>query len=327
MGSTEIAQNVYIRGNDGSWPIPPGCPREGKQAHIASVVQAIRSVSPDHAPSASDHIMLIDDDINNIAVADSAGYRAVPFPVLPLPGINMRSHQAADGVNTIHRTQLRYGAILCISTGTVVSFNGNYKGGIVNAANRQGLGGGGVDGAISKAGGDALYKSRLELSEIEPGVRIPAGSARITGPSKFGVLKVPIVIHAVGPDYREYKDSLELADSCLANAYSSSMNLAQRSGVELLGFSLLSAGVFRGSRPLRNVLTTAVETIVTHAYEGLREVHLIAFTAEEVECLLEIVKQLEYSNDSNLGSGGQEELGEFLNQFHAACLLSTNTGA
>ena len=51
---------------------------------------------------------------------------------------------------------------------------------IVNAANQKMLGGGGVDGAIHRAAGPALLKACQAIPEVRPGVRCPAGEARIT---------------------------------------------------------------------------------------------------------------------------------------------------
>src|SRR5262252_8332551 len=68
---------------------------------------------------------------------------------------------------------------------------------IVNAANSALAGGGGVDGAIHRAGGPSLM---IELSRIRAEIgRCPAGKAVITG---AGMLKARVVIHAVGPVYR-----------------------------------------------------------------------------------------------------------------------------
>ena len=324
LGTPELAQKVFIRGNDRSWSVPRGTPSNGKLPHIASVMDAMRSVCPAAVPKKRNHVMLIDDDVNNIEHANAYGYRSIPFPIMTLPGIHMQSPQAADGVNVLHRTQLRHGAQLCISTGTVVTFNGQMKGGIVNAANESGLGGGGVDGAISRAAGDSLYQARLALPVQTGGVRIPTGSARITGPQKFGSLKVPYVIHAVGPNFATLPpDQLEDGDEHLMSAYAMSMACAQEAGIELLGFSLLSAGVYRGSRSLQDVLTIAVNTLVRQSYEGLREVHLISFTAEETEVLLAIVNQLELDNCPLLGTGGTPQIKTFLNELEDVCHLTS----
>jgi O-acetyl-ADP-ribose deacetylase (regulator of RNase III) len=82
-----------------------------------------------------------------------------------------------------------------------------------------GITGGGVDGAVTMAGGENLMAARLKLpilpGELPPPLprhrlltssgtranRIPCGDCRATGPNKFGSLKVATVIHAVGPNY------------------------------------------------------------------------------------------------------------------------------
>lgn len=65
----------------------------------------------------------------------------------------------------------------------------------------------------------------------------------------FSSLHVPYVIHAVGPNYNSL-DSLEEGDSLLESAYATSMVLAAKAGLATVGFSLLSAGIFRGRRSL-----------------------------------------------------------------------------
>merc|ERR1712137_615867 len=73
-------------------------------------------------------------------------------------------------------------------------------GAIVNAANERMLGGGGVDGAIHRRAGPALYDLCIRVPEVEPGVRCPTGEARITS----GETGLPNdhVIHTVGPFYQ-----------------------------------------------------------------------------------------------------------------------------
>ena len=104
-----------------------------------------------------------------------------------------------------------------------------------------------------------------------------------------GALRCDHVIHAVGPDYYDYDTDAE-ADALLASAYSASMAHAQRLGVRTLGFSLLSAAIYRAHRPLAVVLRIAVDALRAAAYDGLEEVHLVGFTPAEVRTLLEAAR-------------------------------------
>lgn len=113
---------------------------------------------------------------------------------------------------------------IVVSSGFITDFTGSA---IVNAANPRMLGGGGVDGAISRAGGDALYKARQALPLQEsPGAkpaRCPTGKAVLT---IGGDLPCPFCIHAVGPCYT-HLSSLEEGDELLKSAYANSMAVAQ----------------------------------------------------------------------------------------------------
>lgn len=96
---------------------------------------------------------------------------------------------------------------MVICFGSVVNFGyptNPDRSAIVNAANNLCLGGGGVDGAISTAGGDRLLNDRRALPSIRGHgreVRCRTGDAVITGPNQYGRLLTPFVIHAVGPNY------------------------------------------------------------------------------------------------------------------------------
>ena len=109
---------------------------------------------------------------------------------------------------------------------------------IVNAANQRMLGGGGVDGAIHRAAGPALYEACLKVPEVRPGVRCPTGEARITPgfnlPAKF-------VIHTVGPVYR---DGLHGEPDLLAACYRNSLALAVENGCRSVAFPCISTGVY-----------------------------------------------------------------------------------
>lgn len=113
---------------------------------------------------------------------------------------------------------------------------------IVNAANEQMLGGGGVDGAIHRAAGPKL---RAECFKHQPvndstSTRCPAGEARLTGgyelPAKF-------VVHTVGPRYWEYGTAQE-AEAVLRNCHMSCFDCAMNEGVQSIAFPAISCGVY-----------------------------------------------------------------------------------
>jgi len=188
---------------------------------------------------------------------------------------------------------------LVLNRGSIVQFQ-HPNGAIVNAANEGCIGGGGVDGCISDAGGRTLRKHRLALpileeSEESKGVRCPTGQAKITGPGRYGSLGVEYVIHAVGPEYamrygnEAQNEEDEVDDGLLRSAYWESMMRAKEQRLEAVAFSLLSAGIFRGSRSLEAVLRIGMEAICDFGgYEELKEVHLFGFTDNEIVTLQQI---------------------------------------
>ena len=107
---------------------------------------------------------------------------------------------------------------------------------IVNAANSSLLGGGGVDGAIHRAGGPAiLAQCRQIVGKIG---RLPAGKAVIT---VGGTLRAKHVIHTVGPVYRG-GDQGEA--ETLANCHRESIGLADEHGLTSISFPAISTGAF-----------------------------------------------------------------------------------
>lgn len=185
---------------------------------------------------------------------------------------------------------------LVIARGAVTDFQPNCpNSAIVNAANEGCLGGGGVDGAISNAGGEELLKARLALPIVEgDNVRCTTGDAKLTGPNRFGELKTDYVIHAVGPNYHYFQEEeYEKADSLLKSAYINSLEIARKEGLKHVAFSLLSAGVFKGKRSLEEVLRLGVESInewasLKHENNSVESVVMCGFMEIEADLLLGI---------------------------------------
>lgn len=128
---------------------------------------------------------------------------------------------------------------------------------IVNAANSALAGGGGVDGAIHRAGGPSIMR---ELDEIRPKIgRCPAGDAVVTG---AGDLPAKYVIHAVGPVYRDGKRG---EPEQLASCYRTALRLAGENGARTVTFPAISTGVY--GYPLDEAAEIAVKTVT----DGLTE--------------------------------------------------------
>jgi O-acetyl-ADP-ribose deacetylase (regulator of RNase III) len=107
---------------------------------------------------------------------------------------------------------------------------------MVNAANSALAGGGGVDGAIHRAGGPTLMQELDAIREREGGCA--TGSAVVTG---AGNLPAKFVFHAVGPVYRDgRRGEAELLASC----YRTCMELAVEHGARTISFPAISTGVY-----------------------------------------------------------------------------------
>lgn len=133
---------------------------------------------------------------------------------------------------------------------------------IVNAANSTLLGGGGVDGAIHRAGGPQILKECRAIG------RCPTGDARITS---GGRLKARYVIHAVGPVYR---DGGRGEAALLAGAYRKSLELAMQHGIRSLSFPAISTGAY--GYPMVEAARIALTTVRDYLREH-PEIALVRF--------------------------------------------------
>ncbi len=119
---------------------------------------------------------------------------------------------------------------------------------IVNAANNRMRGGGGVDGAIHRAGGPAILMDCIE--------RFPNGLATgDAGWTTAGDMPARWVIHTVGPNYNAGQRDRALLESC----YRRALDVADELGVQTIAFPLISAGIYVW--PLDDAIDAAVSTI------------------------------------------------------------------
>lgn len=211
------------------------------------------------------------------AAAPEAAPAAVPDakateePSSPNPSPQKRRRPLlVDNLEPLARHVLKYGELV-VSKGSVLDA---HVGALVNAANEGCQGGGGVDGAITSAGGDVLAEKREALPCLEGSDwrRCATGDAVVTAGGPFGSLRCDAVIHAVGPNYHSLPDGegdeLERGDALLRSAYVNSMARAKEEKCKTVAFSLLSAGIFRGRQSLDTILAISVGAVADGAYDG-----------------------------------------------------------
>jgi O-acetyl-ADP-ribose deacetylase (regulator of RNase III) len=138
---------------------------------------------------------------------------------------------------------------------------------IVNAANSGLMGGGGVDGAIHRAGGPAILEECKKIV-AEQG-RLPAGKAVIT---TGGNLAAKYVIHTVGPVWQG-GDNNEAG--VLAGAYLSCLRLAEKRKLASISFPSISTGAY--GYPLEAAAAVAVAAVVKFAKEEASSIKEIVF--------------------------------------------------
>jgi O-acetyl-ADP-ribose deacetylase (regulator of RNase III) len=141
---------------------------------------------------------------------------------------------------------------------------------IVNAANSSLLGGGGVDGAIHRAGGPEILDECRKLRAAHYGRGLPTGQAVAT---TAGRLPARWVIHTVGPVHSVTQDRTSLLVDCHRNA----LRIADELGAASIAFPAISTGVYRW--PLADAARVALGTVAAAETE-VTDVHFVLFGAD-----------------------------------------------
>jgi O-acetyl-ADP-ribose deacetylase len=148
---------------------------------------------------------------------------------------------------------------------------------VVNAANPGLLGGGGVDGAIHRAGGPEILAECRAIAAGLPDRRLPRGQAVAT---TAGRLPARWVVHTAGPIWSASTDRSAVLRSC----YTESLRVADGLGARSVAFPAISAGVY--GWPLDDAARQAVAGVRAADVEHVREVLFVLFGDRALEAFL-----------------------------------------
>lgn len=144
---------------------------------------------------------------------------------------------------------------------------------IVNAANSSLLDGGGVDGAIHRAGGKQILDECIEIRNRQG--KCATGEAVVT---TAGNLPAKYVIHTVGP---VWNGNEEKGSKLLANCYKNSLKLAESLGIKTIAFPNISTGVYRFPKELAGKI--AVDEVKNFKSEAIEKIIFVCFDDENEE--------------------------------------------
>lgn len=172
---------------------------------------------------------------------------------------------------------------------------------VVNAANPSLLGGGGVDGAIHRAGGPSILEECREIRRTLLPDGLPTGEAVITG---GGLLPARFVIHTVGPIYGRHGGR---EAKLLASCYGNSLRLAAERGLASIAFPSISTGAY--GYPLAEAAMVASRSVADFlaGETSVREVRLVFFSPGDLKIFLQNHKFDEGEQGKlNVGSGRRD---------------------
>ncbi len=151
---------------------------------------------------------------------------------------------------------------------------------IVNAANSSLMGGGGVDGAIHRAGGaEIVDECKIARKEQYPG-GLPTGKAIAT---TAGKLKARYVIHTVGPVWH---GGTKNEEKLLGDCYTNSLNIASDNGCKTVAFPAISTGVYGFPKKLAaKVSSNAIRDFLENN-KSIQKVVFVFFSAGDAEIFI-----------------------------------------
>jgi O-acetyl-ADP-ribose deacetylase (regulator of RNase III) len=141
---------------------------------------------------------------------------------------------------------------------------------IINAANTSLLGGGGVDGAIHRAGGKTILEECVQIRNRQGGCKV--GEAVIT---TAGKLPAQYVIHTVGPRWNNGQSEEE---EKLRNCYISVLAIAEEKQLQTIAFPNISTGIYRF--PKEKAAQIAIETIQAASLTHVKQVIFVCYDQE-----------------------------------------------
>lgn len=150
---------------------------------------------------------------------------------------------------------------------------------IVNAANTSLLGGGGVDGAIHRAGGKTILDECMDIRNRQGGCKV--GEAVITN---AGHLKAKKVIHTVGPRWNGGQSN---EGEKLASCYRESLKLADEHELKTIAFPNISTGIYRF--PKKKAAEIAIHSVANWKSDTLEKIVFVCFDGENYRLYKELL--------------------------------------
>lgn len=155
---------------------------------------------------------------------------------------------------------------------------------IVNAANSTLMGGGGVDGAIHRAGGSAILEECIQI--VAKQGHLPTGKAVIT---TAGNMKAKYVIHTVGPIWR---GGTQNEPELLASAYRESLKLAAANKLTNVSFPSISTGAY--GYPVEKAALIALKEVVDFLQKAtsIKDVVFVLFDARTLDAYKKALEEV-----------------------------------